>query len=152
MRFLYTLDPKNMLRSFGLQLLIVMMPLEKNSCSTSRIIYKKLVISFLSFRKCCVISLLIKWALTEAAHSVGASKNYLGAMYRRTLARKGRKRAAIVVAHAMLRIAYYLLTRKEMYVDLGEDYFDKQKLGAIVRNSVRRLETLGYTVTISEVS
>jgi transposase len=52
----------------------------------------------------------------------------------------------------MRRIAYYLLTRKEMYVDLGEDYFDKQKLGAIVRNSVRRLETLGYNVTISEVS
>ncbi|BBH20586.1 IS110 family transposase [Paenibacillus baekrokdamisoli] len=94
----------------------------------------------------------LKSALTEAAHSVGASKNYLGAMYRRTLARKGRKRAAVVVAHAMLRIAYYLLTRKEMYVDLGEDYFDKQKLGAIVRNSVRRLETLGYNVTISEVS
>ncbi|WP_391559322.1 IS110 family transposase, partial [Robertmurraya sp.] len=62
----------------------------------------------------------LKSALTEAAHSVGASKNYLGAIYRRTLARKGRKRAAIVVAHAMLRIAFYLLTRKEMYVDLGE--------------------------------
>lgn len=94
----------------------------------------------------------LKSALTEAAHSVAASKNYLGAMYRRISARKGRKRAAIVVAHAMLRIAYYLLTRKEMYVDLGEDYFDKQKLGAIVRNSVRRLETLGYNVTISVVS
>lgn len=94
----------------------------------------------------------MKSALTEAAHSVGSSKNYLGAMYRRTLARKGRKRAAIVVAHAMLRIAYYLLTRKEKYVDLGEDYFDKQKLGAIVQNSVRRLETLGYNVTISEIS
>lgn len=26
-----------------------------------------------------------------------------------------------------LRIAYYLLTRKVMFVDLGEDYFDKQK-------------------------
>ncbi|NOU72002.1 hypothetical protein GC098_11325 [Paenibacillus sp. LMG 31458] len=39
---------------------------------------------------------------------------------------------------SMLRIAYYLLTRKEMYVDLGEDYFEKQKLRAIVRNSVRR--------------
>ncbi|MFB7639523.1 transposase [Peribacillus butanolivorans] len=69
----------------------------------------------------------LKSALTEAAHSVGASKNYLGALYRRTAARKGRKRAGIVVAHAMLRISYYLLTRKEMYVDLSEDYFDKQK-------------------------
>ena len=65
---------------------------------------------------------------------------------------KERKRAAIVVAHAMLRIAYYLLTRKEMYVDLGEDYFDKQRQVSIVRHSVRRLENLGYTVTISEAS
>ncbi|WP_219834255.1 IS110 family transposase [Paenibacillus sp. R14(2021)] len=94
----------------------------------------------------------LKSALTEAAHSVGASKNYLGALYRRALAKKGRKRAAIVVAHAMLRIAYYLLSRKEMYVDLGEDYFERHKQAAIVRNSVRRLESLGYAVSISEVS
>ncbi len=46
----------------------------------------------------------------------------------------------------MLRISYYLLTRKEMYVDLGEDYFDKQKQQSIVRYSVRRLENLGYNV------
>ncbi len=39
-----------------------------------------------------------------------------------------------------------------MYVDLGEDYFDKQKQVSIVRHSVRRLESLGYTVTITEAS
>ncbi|HWO75658.1 MAG TPA: IS110 family transposase [Bacillus sp. (in: firmicutes)] len=94
----------------------------------------------------------LKSALTEAAQSVRGSKNYLGALYRRTAGRKGSKRAAVVVAHAMLRIAYYLLTRKEMYVDLGEDYFDKQRQVSIVRHSVRRLENLGYSVTITEVS
>lgn len=94
----------------------------------------------------------LRSALTEAAQSVRGSKNYLGALYRRTAGRKGKKRAAIIVAHAMLRIAYYLLTRKEMYVDLGEDYFDKQRQVSIVRHSVRRLENLGYTVTISEAS
>jgi transposase len=94
----------------------------------------------------------LRSALTEAAQSVRGSKNYLGALYRRTAGRKGTKRAAIVVAHAILRIAYYLLTRKEMYVDLGEDYFDKQKQVSIVRHSVRRLEKLGYTVTITEAS
>ncbi|MFC3018568.1 transposase, partial [Virgibacillus litoralis] len=92
----------------------------------------------------------LKSALIEAAHSVRGSKNYLGALYRRTAARKGKKRAGIVVAHAILRIAYYLLTRKEMYVDLGEDYFDKQKQQSIVRHSLRRLESLGYTVSIIE--
>lgn len=94
----------------------------------------------------------LKSGLVEAAHSVRGSKNYLGALYRRVSARKGKKRAAISVAHAILRISYYLLTRKEMYVDLGEDYFDKQKQQSIVRYSVRRLENLGYTVTITEVS
>ncbi|MFA1822999.1 IS110 family transposase [Virgibacillus oceani] len=92
----------------------------------------------------------LKSALIEAAHSVRGSKNYLGALYRRTAARKGRKRAAVVVAHAILRISYYLLTRKEMYVDLGEDYFDKQRKQSIVRHSLRRLESLGYTVGIKE--
>ena len=92
----------------------------------------------------------LKSALIEAAHSARGSKTYLGAMYRRTASRKGKKRAGISVAHAILRIAYYLLTRKEMYVDLGEDYFDKQKEQSIVRYSVRRLENLGYNVTIIE--
>lgn len=36
----------------------------------------------------------LKSALVEAAHSVAASKNHLGAMYRCTAARKGKKRAA----------------------------------------------------------
>ncbi|TDY10698.1 UNVERIFIED_CONTAM: hypothetical protein BJ099_1011, partial [Lysinibacillus xylanilyticus] len=50
----------------------------------------------------------------------------------------------------ILRITYYLLTRKEMYVDLGEDYFDKQKEQSIERYSVPRLENLGYNATIIE--
>ena len=92
----------------------------------------------------------LRAALTEAAHSLRGSKNYLGALYRRTAARKGKKRAGIVVAHAILRIVYYLLTRKETYVDLGEDYFDIQRKQSIVRNSLRRLESLGYTVSLQE--
>lgn len=92
----------------------------------------------------------LRSALIEAAHSVRGSKTYLGALYRRTAARKGKKRAGIVVAHAILRISYYLLTRKEMYVDLGEDYFDKQRQKSIVQHSLRRLESLGYTVSIVE--
>lgn len=35
-----------------------------------------------------------------------------------------------------------------MYVDLGEDYFDKQWQQSIVRHSLRRLESLGSSVTL----
>lgn len=38
-----------------------------------------------------------------------------------------------------------------MYRDLGEDY-DKPKEVSIVSHSVRRLEKLGYSVKIEEVS
>ncbi|SES44614.1 Transposase IS116/IS110/IS902 family protein [Psychrobacillus sp. OK032] len=92
----------------------------------------------------------LKSALIEAAHSVKGSKTYLGALYRRTASRKGKKHAGVAVAHAILRISYYLLTRKEIIGDLGEDNFDKQKEQSIVRYSIRRLENLGYNVTITE--
>jgi transposase len=36
-------------------------------------------------------------------------------------ARQGKKKATIAVAHSILISAYYLLTRSEGYVDLGDD-------------------------------
>lgn len=35
-----------------------------------------------------------------------------------------------------------------MYVDLGEYYYDKQREQSIVRHSLRRLESIGYTVSL----
>jgi transposase len=37
-----------------------------------------------------------------------------------------------------------------VYVDLGEDYFDKQRQQSIIRHSMRKLENLGYTVSLKE--
>lgn len=96
----------------------------------------------------------LRSALTEAAQSIRGSDNYLGAQYRRIAARKGKRRAAVAVAHSIMTIAYYLLTRQEDYRDLGSDYFEKRHQDAIVRQTVRKLENLGFTVTlaISEAS
>lgn len=91
----------------------------------------------------------LRSALTEAANSIRGSDNYLGAQYRRIAARKGKHRAAITVAHSMMTIAYYLLTRGEDYRDLGANYFETRQQDMIVRQSVRRLENLGFTVTLS---
>jgi hypothetical protein len=49
----------------------------------------------------------------------------------------------------MMTIAYYLLTRGEDYRDLGAHYFETRQQDMIVRQSVRKLETLGFTVTLS---
>lgn len=91
----------------------------------------------------------LKAALVQAAHAVGHMKdNYLSAQYRRLAARRGKKRAAVAVAHSILVIAYYLLKRGTEYVDLGGDYFDRRTEQYLQRNLVNRLEKLGLKVTV----
>jgi CRISPR/Cas system endoribonuclease Cas6 (RAMP superfamily) len=48
----------------------------------------------------------------------------------------------------VLVIAYCLLKRKEQYVELGADYFDKKNPDALRRSLVRRLERLGNKVIL----
>lgn len=91
----------------------------------------------------------LRSALTEIAHSQKGAQNYLGAQYRRIATRRGKKRAAVAVAHSILTIAYYVLTRKEKYKELGADYFERRQEDVIVKKTVRKLESLGYTVTLS---
>jgi transposase len=89
----------------------------------------------------------LRSALIQAAHASGRTRNtYLGAQYRRLIARKGKKKAAVAVGHTMLVIAYYLLTRQTDYADLGPTYFDQRDEHHVTHRLVQRLEALGYAV------
>lgn len=91
----------------------------------------------------------LKAALVQAAHAAGKRKDhYLGAQYRRLAARRGKQRAAIAVAHSILVIAYHMLQRGTEYIELGGDYFDKRNQQQTQQRLVKRLEQLGYTVTL----
>lgn len=91
----------------------------------------------------------LKSALVQAAHAAGRSKdNYLAAQYRRLAARRGKKRAAVAVAHSILVIAYHIIDRGTEYVDLGANYFDEHKKETVQQQLVRRLEKLGFKVTL----
>jgi transposase len=91
----------------------------------------------------------LREVLVEAAHSAGRVKEtYLSAQYGRLTARRGRKRAALAVAHTMLVIVYHLLTRAQDYVDLGSSYFDERDRQAVQRRLVQRLEAMGLKVTV----
>lgn len=91
----------------------------------------------------------LREALVEAALSAGRTRNtYLAAQYRRLAARRGKKTAAVAVAHTILVVVYHLLTRAQDYVDLGSTYFDERDRQAVQRQLVRRLEALGLKVTI----
>ncbi len=54
----------------------------------------------------------------------------------------------MAVAHDILRIVYYLLTRQTTVEDLGVTYLEQRDRQAVERRAVRRLESLGYTVTL----
>jgi transposase len=91
----------------------------------------------------------LRAVLVEAAQAAGRSKDsYLSAQYRRLAARRGKKRAAVAVAHSILTIAYQLLTTPAPYRDYGVTYFDQRDRQAVERRLVRRLEARGYTVSL----
>lgn len=91
----------------------------------------------------------LKAALVQAAHAAGKRKDhYLGAQYRRLASRRGKQRAAIAVAHSILVIVYHMLQRGTEYVELGGDYFDKRTQQQTQQRLVKRLEQLGYKVTL----
>ena len=84
----------------------------------------------------------VAWA---AAHTKGT---YLSAMYHRLAARRGSKRAIIAVAHAILVIIHSMLRNRTTYRDLGEKYFDELNRQSVISRAVRRIESLGYSVTL----
>lgn len=91
----------------------------------------------------------LRSALIEAAHAASRTKGtYLAAQYRRIAARRGARRAAVAVAHSILVILYHLLRDGLIYRDLGATWFDRRDPAAIVRRTVKRLEAMGYRVTV----
>jgi len=88
--------------------------------------------------------------LGEVAWAIAHTKdNYLSAFYHRLARRRGKQRAIMALAHKVLVILYHVLREKKPYTDLGADYFDKLDVARIERQAVRRLEQLGYAVTLA---
>jgi len=103
--------------------------------------------------------------LVEAARAAAArtKDTYLAAQYRRLVAHRGAKRAAVAVAvavavaHSLLISVYMLLTgRQQGYHDLGSHYFNERDRErdrqAVERRLVRRSEVLGYSVALEPTS
>jgi len=94
----------------------------------------------------------LRATLVEAARAASHTKNtYLSAQYHRIAARRGSNRAAVAVAHSILVIIYHILKKRQPYIDLGADYFDRLKKDALVKKAVKKLETLGYKVNLEEI-
>jgi hypothetical protein len=92
----------------------------------------------------------LKTALVEAANAAARARGtYLRDKFYRLKARRGCKRAAVAIAHKILVSIYYMFSQNVSYNDLGDLYLDKLNTHQVTRNLIRRLERLGYVVTIT---
>jgi transposase len=96
----------------------------------------------------------LKGVLGEAAAAAARTDTFLGERYRRIVKRRGKLKALVAVARSILVIIWNLLTDPAArYRDLGAGYYasriDKSKK---VRNHIRQLEALGYTVALTEAA
>lgn len=95
----------------------------------------------------------LRSTLVEAARAAGRTKNtYLSSQYHRIAARRGANRAVVAVAHSILMIAYYILKRRQPYIELGPTYYEERKRDTIIRQSLKKLESLGLKVTVESVA
>lgn len=89
--------------------------------------------------------------LVEAAVSASRKKGcYFKDKHRRLMARQGRKRANVSVAHKILISVYHVLRTGQRYKELGAQYLDQLDERRVKNHAIRRLERLGYTVTVAK--
>jgi transposase len=93
----------------------------------------------------------LKAALVQAAWAAGRTRrSYFSQQHRRISVRRGAKRANIAVAHSLLVVCYHMIKNGREYADLGADYFkNPQDPGRQAQSLVKRLEKLGYAVTVT---
>jgi transposase len=94
----------------------------------------------------------LRTGLTQVAHAAARTKGtYLSALYQRLAARRGKKRAIMAVAHAIVVSAFHMLSRNKPYHELGANYFDAYRRGHLVDQLTRRIERLGYRVSLEPI-
>ena len=79
------------------------------------------------------------------------SDTFLGERYRRLARRRGKKKAIVAVGRSILIIIWHLLADPQAeFVDLGPTHYDTAKgTQRAVRNHIRGLQALGYSVTLN---
>lgn len=91
----------------------------------------------------------IKGVMTEIAWAASRTKSsYSRAQYRKLAAHRGKKRALVAVANSLLHAAWYMLSHRQGYKDLGADYLERLNQKQLERSLIRRLERLGHKVIL----
>jgi transposase len=91
--------------------------------------------------------------LTRLAHAaVDAKDTYFSSLYQCLAVRRGKKRAIIAVAHVIMVSVFQMLSRRELYRELGANYFDERRRQFTIDRLARRIAHLGYRVYLEPLA
>jgi transposase len=94
----------------------------------------------------------VKRAFCQAAWAASHTKDtFLSAFYRRLCVRKGSPKAVMALAHHLITVVYHVLSRGEVYTELGGDYYDRRNKPKVVARLVQRLSRLGYYAELTPI-
>ena len=85
----------------------------------------------------------VAWAAIHQRRSIFRARYY------RLKARLGAKQALVAIMHQLLKVIYHILQTGESYRELGADYYETRETQHTVQRLTKRLERLGYQVTLS---
>lgn len=85
--------------------------------------------------------------LRMAANSLYRSNGVLGSHLRRMKVRMGSVEAITATAHKMARSLYYMMHKRQNYVDLGDGYYDQIQQEKTLRYLKKKAASLGYTLS-----
>ena len=95
----------------------------------------------------------LKTMLTEFAWVASKTKGtYLRSKYHSLVGRRGKKKALVALGHKILIMCYHILKYRCAYKELGVDYLDQRRKDKIARSYIKRLNHLGYEVTLQEAA
>jgi transposase len=95
----------------------------------------------------------LRAALIQAAWAaVKVKDSSLAAFYRKLVPKRGAKKAIVAVAHKLLKIVYTLLKTGETYQERGAAAVDERQKDRVLSLMRRRIEQLGYTVTLEPIA
>ena len=84
----------------------------------------------------------VAWAAIHDRHSVFRARYY------RLKPRLGAQQAVVAIMHQLLKVIYHLLKTGECYRELGPDYYQPADPQRTAARLTKRLERLGYLVTL----
>lgn len=96
-----------------------------------------------------------KWLLSALVQSAWATVRHRGSIFRkrfyRQMQHRGRKRAVIAAARALLAVVWHVLSRMTPYMETSNEILQERERSQKVRHHLRRLKQLGVDVSALEL-